>query len=243
VLLRQGLPIEELTIVLDEAPDLADEVSGTGDLIRKLGQMGRDLKMRMLVLSTSELVGDLGLKGRGRARANYAWVSLQPAVQGQRSATLAWGTTESDLDLKLTWSLAQQAHLADRGWSPPAQRGVIVDDGEDDEMVSPVSPLPRAVRFRGETPISETRELPEYIVATPETARNALLQEMDDETPNEMAVMGMAVARMVAAKKCSETEGIRIVFGANPGSSVRYQSAQAALKAAQQELRLKGELV
>lgn len=159
VLLRQGTPIEELTIVLDEAPDLADEVPGTGDLIRKLGQMGRDLKMRMLVLSTSELVGDLGLKGRGRARANYAWVSLQPAVQGHRSATLAWGTTESALDLKLTWSLAQQAELADRGWSPPAQRGLIVD--EDDFLDAEIGGKHSAPLSAGESPETASDSFPE----------------------------------------------------------------------------------
>lgn len=231
VALRQGQALDELTIVLDEAPDLADYVKGTGDLIRTLGQMGRDLKLRMLVLSTSQNVKDLGLEGRGRARENYAWVKLQPAADGQRTGTLAWGEKESGLDLKLARVLADQANLSDRGWQPPGAGSLIRDDPAD-EMDSLLL-IPR--RSRPELPRSEMGETGEMGVATVEIERNALPAISPD-----VSAQALAVARMVAAGKCSETEGIAIVFGVKAGSSQAYQAARAALKAAQEQLSREG---
>lgn len=235
VALRQGQPLDELTIILDEAPDLADEVAGTGDLIRKLGQMGRDLKMRMLVLSTSPNVKDLGLEGRGRARDNYAWVTLQPATEGQRSGVMTWGDKESLLDLKLARVLADQASLADRGWQPPRARDLIRDEvpAETGDETDAVLIMPR--RSRPETPRSEMRETGESGIATAEIERNALPAVSPD-----VSAQALAVARMVAAGKCSETEGIAIVFGVKAGSSQAYQAARAALKAAQEQLSRDG---
>ena len=231
VALRQGQALDELTIVLDEAPDLADYVKGTGDLIRTLGQMGRDLKMRMLVLSTSQNVKDLGLEGRGRARENYAWVKLQPAADGQRTGSLAWGEKESGLDLKLARVLADQANLSDRGWQPP-RSGSLIRDETDDETDA-VLLIPR--RSRPEMPRSEMGETGEMGVATVEIERNALPAISPD-----VSAQALAVARMVAAGKCSETEGIAIVFGVKAGSSQAYQAARAALKAAQEQLSRDG---
>ena len=235
VALRQGQPLDELTIILDEAPDLADEVAGTGDLIRKLGQMGRDLKMRMLVLSTSPNVKDLGLEGRGRARDNYAWVTLQPATEGQRSGVMTWGDKESLLDLKLARVLADQASLADRGWQPPRARDLIRDEvpAETGNEMDAVLIMPR--RSRPETPRSEMGETGEMGIATAEIERNALPAISPD-----VSAQAMAVARMVAAGKCSETEGIAIVFGVKAGSSQAYQTARAALKQAQEQMAKEG---
>lgn len=234
VTLRQGGALTPLTVVLDEVPDLVDYVKGTGDLIRTIGGMGRELGMRMLLCSSSTLVNDLGIKGRGSARSNYAQVVLTPQVGDQpRGGVLSWGKVESDLDLKLVKTLAGQGNLGARGWAPPRQRPLLDEDlPEVVAGVEMVSSRRDTVDFRGETAISETREMREYIVATPETDRNVLLQDSGDE----MAAQAMAVARMVAAGRCNETDGIKIVFGVTPGSSARYQAARAALKLAQEQL-------
>ncbi len=243
VALRQGQHLDELTIILDEAPDLADEVAGTGDLIRKLGQMGRDLKMRMLVLSTSPNVKDLGLEGRGRARENYAWVTLQPATDGQRSGVMTWGDKESALDLKLARVLADQANLADRGWQPPRPRDLIREDrpAETDDETASLLLIPR--RIRPESGRNEMHETGVSGVAMAEMERNALLPVSPSISPvvsSDVSIQALAVARMVAAGKCSETEGIAIVFGVKAGSSLAYQAARAALKAAQEQLATEG---
>ena len=120
VALAAGQPLPPLTVVLDELPDLVDEVAGTGDLLRKLSQMGRDLRMRVIALATSELVEDLGLKGRGHARRNFATVRLLPALAGQpRGGTLQWGETAQPLALHETPLLARRAALAARQWLLP----------------------------------------------------------------------------------------------------------------------------
>lgn len=130
VLVRQGHAPEPLTVVLDEVPDLVDEVPGTGDLIRKIGQMGRDLRVRMILCTSSARVRDLGMVGRGAARSNFGQVRLSPAVADRpREGLLAWGEEETPLDLKLVPRLAQQADLGPRGWAPP--RTVLRDEVAD----------------------------------------------------------------------------------------------------------------
>lgn len=126
VALAAGAQLASLTIVLDELPDLVDEVGGTGDLLRKLSQMGRDLRMRVVALATSELVEDLGLKGRGHARRNFAMVRLEPAQAGvQRVGTLQWGAAQQALDLSAVALLARRAQLADRQWRPAGSPPVL----------------------------------------------------------------------------------------------------------------------
>lgn len=120
VALAAGEALHPLTIVLDKLPDLVDEVSSTGDLLRKLSQMGRDLRMRVIALATSELVEDLGLKGRGHARRNFATVRLEPAQSGApRIAMLQWGANQQALDLHTVPLLARRAQLTDRQWLQP----------------------------------------------------------------------------------------------------------------------------
>lgn len=141
VTLRQGGALTPLTIVLDEVPDLVDYVKGTGDLIRTIGGMGRELGMRMLLCSSSTLVNDLGIKGRGSARSNYAQVVLTPQVGDQpRGGVLSWGKVESDLDLKLVKTLAGQGNLGARGWSPPRQRPLL-----DEELPEVVAEIPGTI--------------------------------------------------------------------------------------------------
>lgn len=158
VVLRQGGQLTPLTIVLDEVPDLVDFVKGTGDLIRSIGGMGRELGIRMLLCSWGTLVGDFGLKGRGSARANYAQVVLTPQVETQpRGGVLVWGKVETALDLKLVKALAAQSDLGARGWAPPPTR-VFVDEELPEAVVGVADRFSERETFPEPFPAEESPE-------------------------------------------------------------------------------------
>lgn len=69
-----------LTVVIDELPDLNDECPNVRRLFLALLRMGRELRMRLVALSTGRGVEDLGLRGRGDARHNLVTVRLGSAA-------------------------------------------------------------------------------------------------------------------------------------------------------------------
>ena len=88
---KQGQAAEPLTVIIDELPDLSDASPHVRKLFLSLLRMGRELRMRLVALSTGRGVEDLGLKGRGDARRNLVTVRLGAAAAELRPdmATLA----------------------------------------------------------------------------------------------------------------------------------------------------------
>lgn len=77
---KEGRTAAPLTVVIDEMPDLNDECPNVRKLFLSLLRMGRELRMRLIALSTGRGVEDLGLKGRGDARHNLVTVRLGSAA-------------------------------------------------------------------------------------------------------------------------------------------------------------------
>lgn len=77
---KEGRVAPPLTIVIDELPDLNDECPNVRKLFLALLRMGRELRIRLVALSTGRGVEDLGLKGRGDARHNLVTVRLGNAA-------------------------------------------------------------------------------------------------------------------------------------------------------------------
>lgn len=69
--------------------------------------------------------------------------------------------------------------------------------------------------------------------ATPETRNNGVA--MGETERNLLLRQGQAkaLAALIEAGKVSETEGLRIVYGVAPGSSIAYRDVRALLKEAQ----------
>lgn len=120
VLRQEGAQaLTPLTVVLDETPELVRFVPDTGGFISSMSSIGRELSMRMVVLSTSERVGALGIKGRGDTLSNFVRVDLDR----DRNAVLRDGIGVMPLDLGNVYEGAQRAQL--RPWrdvaTPPAR--------------------------------------------------------------------------------------------------------------------------
>jgi hypothetical protein len=80
-----------LTVVVDEAPDVADECMAFPTLFKRVGSVGRELHISLIVLSQRSTVRPLGIEGDGQARDNFTKIlmgsfarRMEPALAGQR---------------------------------------------------------------------------------------------------------------------------------------------------------------
>lgn len=125
--LRRGEPLEPMTVVLDELPELHAEIPGAGKFAVRLSRWGRELGMRQVVIATSD--DALNIPGWAATRSNYARVTLgKPTADGTRPATLDDGQTRRSLDLGRVKAGAERAHL--RPWRgketiPPADDALL----------------------------------------------------------------------------------------------------------------------
>ena len=111
--LRRGEPLEPMTVVLDELPELHAEIPGAGKFAVRLSRWGRELGMRQVVIATSD--DALNIPGWAATRSNYARVVLEkPTAGGARHATLDDGQTQQRLDLGHVKAGAERAQL--RPW-------------------------------------------------------------------------------------------------------------------------------
>lgn len=109
-----------LTIVVDEFPTVVDECPTAPVLYRKIGQIGRELRLRLMPLTTTTRVKDLGLEGRGAARDNFAEIQL-PRATARVAGLLQLAADESPvvIDLEGVLKLSQRPIDPARWWVPP----------------------------------------------------------------------------------------------------------------------------
>ena len=126
--LRRGEPLEPMTVVLDELPELHAEIPGAGKFAVRLSRWGRELGMRQVVIATSD--DALNIPGWAATRSNYARVVLEkPTAGGARHATLDDGQTQQRLDLGHVKAGAERAQL--RPW-----RGEAAIPAADDALLA-----------------------------------------------------------------------------------------------------------
>jgi hypothetical protein len=90
---RDELPAEQrtfttLNVVIDDASILLSELPEAAEVLRVVGLLGRELRIRLIVLTGSLLVKELGLEGRSDLREHFAVVSYQKQLDGSRVTTL-----------------------------------------------------------------------------------------------------------------------------------------------------------
>lgn len=110
-----------LTVIIDEFPTVVDECETAPVLLRKLGQIGRELRLRLIALSQTLQVKDLGIEGQGAARENVAQLVL-PRSTARVSGLLRLAADDAPqgIDLAGIYELSQQAIPSERWWEPPA---------------------------------------------------------------------------------------------------------------------------
>lgn len=82
---RQFVP---LTILIDDATILFSEVPEATEVLRVVGLLGRELRMRLIVQLGSLRVKELGLEGRGDLREHFAVVEYLKNLRDVRTTTL-----------------------------------------------------------------------------------------------------------------------------------------------------------
>jgi hypothetical protein len=112
-----------LAVVVDEAPDVADECPTFPPVFKRVGSLGRELQISLIVLSQRSTVRPLGIVGDGQARDNFTKILMGtfarrtvPALEGQRHCAVL--DDEGELRVLETWPLPSYAKL-------PIKAGVV----------------------------------------------------------------------------------------------------------------------
>jgi hypothetical protein len=124
---RGAEALDPLTVVMDETPELVRFAPEAGGFLGSMSSIGRELKIRLVVLSTSSRVKDLGIEGRGAALDNFVRVDLDR----DRRAVLNDGIRQIAVPTTEIVSRAKAARL--RPW-----RGVDPEPA----TVAPAAPAP-----------------------------------------------------------------------------------------------------
>lgn len=105
-----------LTLVIDEYPLILEEVRGVADTVLRMLRVGRDVRIRLILLSTETSVDALGLRGNGGARNNCLFLTCMP---GYRVTLARWEQPPTLLDTTGVPQLASQPLDRQRWWEPP----------------------------------------------------------------------------------------------------------------------------
>lgn len=122
---RKESPGPWLTVALDDYPALRSECPDANEAFLLIAQLGRSLRVRLIVLSYSGLVKELGLEGRGESRNHFVWVRLDR----QRRAVLEWDGQALTLDTREVPRLAERPIPHSRGWAIPTVATTALESG------------------------------------------------------------------------------------------------------------------
>lgn len=115
---------QPLTIIVEELPTMLDECPTAPLLFKRLGQLGRELRIRIIGLSQSDRVKTLKLEGEGDARSNYLFLRLGEhaikacarAAELARPATIEWHKQNYPIDVTRIPDLVEHPIPATRWW-------------------------------------------------------------------------------------------------------------------------------
>lgn len=123
VALKSGTDLfTPLTVIVEELPTVLDECPTAPQLFKRLGQLGRELRIRVIGLSQSDRVKTLKLEGEGDARSNYTFIRLgehamkvaPAAATMHRAAALEWRGKHLLIDTSKVPTLVQQPIASSR---------------------------------------------------------------------------------------------------------------------------------
>ncbi|MDZ4721957.1 MAG: type IV secretory system conjugative DNA transfer family protein [Roseiflexaceae bacterium] len=250
---KKGQPIDEpLTIVCDDWPVLARECGAAAtDVFKTVGRLGRSLGMRLVVLSQSDRVMSLGIKGEGDAVENFARVVL---ARGHK-ATLELDELQLPLDTSAVPQLASEPAPMNHWWNIPivvaATSGVLsvrtlptgrqAATPDADRVLHGLLDMPAVATVATvATGIATERNAINVPVATllPEPL---LGSEVPESLPPDIAVLIASVDWATVAKiiegGVSETLVLKSLGFPAGSTSIKYRAAKARLQAARELLK------
>lgn len=112
-------PRSPLWLVIDEMPMVIEEIPDVSDTLRYVWQLGRSVGIRVIGITQTALVRDLGLEGRSNARDNLTVIETRRPA-GSDARLYAWGREAEARPLTLDGiaALAREASVAVRPWRP-----------------------------------------------------------------------------------------------------------------------------
>ena len=145
-----------LTVVLDDYPALRDACAAADETFILIARLGRSLRVRLIVLSYSGLVKELGLEGKGESRDHFVWIRLDR----QRRATLLWDEETHSLDTAPVVTMAQRPLDVSRAWIAPTTPTTASE--------RQISPYATTTTTTPEKPVgaAQGEELPVVVVGT-----------------------------------------------------------------------------
>lgn len=112
--LRQDEELEPITVIIDEYKLLAQELDELApEVFTKMSDFGRELKMRLVILSTTNSVKGLKIEGMGDTRDNFVTIKLNRQYQ----AHLHFDDQTYQLNTSIIQ--AKPSIPAERWWQPP----------------------------------------------------------------------------------------------------------------------------
>jgi hypothetical protein len=212
VALDRGGEAVPLTVVLDEYKLLARECKDSApDLYIKLSDIGRELRMRLIVLSTTRGVRGLGIEGLGDTRDNFITIELDR----QHRATLEWDGATYLLDTAPVIALGQRAIPAARWWQPPQ----AVQSDARDLLAGLLAQIPEPVpaSSRPLSGLSPDREPVPQLAVLPHTT--AVLAGTDRQ---------MAMIQSLLAANYSANDIAALLGGNRAAALAKIRAAKAA---------------
>ncbi len=197
-----------LTVVLDDYPALRDACAAADETFILIARLGRSLRVRLIVLSYSGLVKELGLEGKGESRDHFVWIRLDR----QRRATLVWDEETHSLDTALVVTMAQRPLDVSRAWIAPTTPTTASE--------RQISPYATATTTTPEKPVGAAQEEESSVVVVGKVTLS-----------EQVAILSSALQMKLESGKFSRSEVCRRVFdGATGGSS--YDKVRTVLDAA-----------
>ena len=197
-----------LTVVLDDYPALRDACAAADETFILIARLGRSLRVRLIVLSYSGLVKELGLEGKGESRDHFVWIRLDR----QRRATLVWDEETHSLDTALVVAMAQRPLDVSRVWIAPTAPTTASE--------RQISPYATATATTPEKPVGAAQEGNEGVVVV---SRVTLSEQV--------AILSSALQMKLESGKFSRSEVCRRVFDGATGGAA-YDKVRTVLDAA-----------
>lgn len=158
---------EELTIFVDETPTVVSECPDVAaKLFKDIGRIGRELRIRLVLMSQTDRVKALGLEGEGDTRENFVFISLRLAGTKANPLYLAemeWLGERYDLETRGLAEIGNGAVSEAVLWRRPGinlvkpgepSRGDSLSSFFGDTAMStgPISGAPEGAKVGAETP-------------------------------------------------------------------------------------------
>jgi hypothetical protein len=129
---------EQLTIVLDDYATLKVHCPSAAKVLFQVGTIGRQLRMRLIICTTTKRVKGMGLDGLGDALDNFVEIELPKETRFVNGLLSLDSRDPLPIDLADVEPLSRQELAAARWWQPPVSVSPV--EGTQSDANTPNTP-------------------------------------------------------------------------------------------------------